>query len=310
MLSRDLTRYINQKRSLGFKFSSQDVVLRSFVTFATERGDRYIRNARVLAWAAQASSPEHRRTRLLTVRRFALTLHAENVRHQVPATDALGQATAKRRTPYIYSPQEIARLLCAAAALEPVGSIRPIMYATLLGLIAATGIRIAEALALQLDDVTADGLVIRESKFRKSRLLPLHGTTRQALDKYLIARRDVGADRALFISVAGKSPHYNSVRGVFLHLLDRTKLRKANAGRDPRIHDLRHSFASKAVTDGEGLSMIGKLLGHRMAQTTARYAHLDDDPLRRASQAIAGRIASALSGERKATVEFSVDRRL
>ena len=118
MLSRDLTRYINQKRSLGFKFSSQDVVLRSFVTFATERGDRYIRNARVLAWAAQASSPEHRRTRLLTVRRFALTLHAENVRHQVPATDALGQATAKRRTPYIYSPQEIARLLCAAAACD------------------------------------------------------------------------------------------------------------------------------------------------------------------------------------------------
>jgi integrase len=121
------------------------------------------------------------------------------------------------------------------------------MYATLLGLIAATGIRIAEALALQLDDVTTDGLVIRESKFRKSRLLPLHATTRRALDRYLIVRREAGADRALFISGTGKSPHYNSVRGVFLHLLDRTKLRKANAGRDPRIHDLRHTFAVRSL---------------------------------------------------------------
>src|SRR5262249_38585461 len=103
MLSRDLARYIDQKRSLGFKFNSQNVVLRSFVKFAKECGDRYIRSARVLAWAAQASSPEHRRTRLLTVRRFALALHAENARHQVPAADALGQARIKRRSPYIYS---------------------------------------------------------------------------------------------------------------------------------------------------------------------------------------------------------------
>src|SRR5262249_1502127 len=158
---------------------------------------RYIRNARVLAWAAQAQSPEHRRTRLLTVRRFALVLHAENARHQVPAADALAHAKVKRRPPYIYGPQEIARLVRAAARLEPADSIGPIMYATLFGLIAVTGIRIAEALALQLDDVTADGLVIRESKFHKSRLLPLHATTRQALCRYLIARRQVATvDRA------------------------------------------------------------------------------------------------------------------
>jgi integrase len=248
MLSRDLARYIDQKRSLGFKFSWQNVVLRSFVTFAKESGDRYIRSARVLAWAAQASSPEHRRTRLLTVRRFALALHAENARHQVPAADALGYARVKRRPPYIYSPDEIVRLLHAAAALEPAGSIRPIMYTTLFGLIAATGIRIAEALALQLHDVTSDGLVVRESKYHKSRLLPVHATTRQALDRYLIARRQVAvADRALFISVAGKSLPYDTVRNVFLRLLDRTKLRGAHAGRDPRIHDLRHNSGNRII---------------------------------------------------------------
>src|SRR5262249_27808355 len=157
-----LARYIDQKRSLGFKFASRNVILTSFVTFAEERGDRYIRNARVLAWPAGAPSAEYRRTRLLTVRRLALAQHAENGRHQVPAADAPGHGTVKRRPPYIYSPEEVVRLLAAAAALEPAGSIRPIMYATLLGVIAAAGIRI-EALALQLDDVTADGLVIRET---------------------------------------------------------------------------------------------------------------------------------------------------
>jgi integrase len=248
MLSRDLARYVDQKRSLGFKFQSQNIVLSSFVRFAEERGDRYIRNARVLAWAAQAPSPEHRRARLLTVRRFALVMHAENAHHQVPASDALGQASPKRRPPYIYSPHEVEQLLRAAAALLPADSNRPIMYVTLLGLIAATGIRIAEALALQLDDVTADGLVIRESKFHKTRLLPLHTTTRKALNRYLAARQEVAiADRSLFISAGGKPLPYTTVRNVFLKLLDRTGLRGAHAGRDPRIHDLRHTFAVRSL---------------------------------------------------------------
>jgi integrase len=185
---------------------------------------------------------------LLTVRRFALAMRAENPRHQVSAADALGHAVAKRRWPYIYSVDEIARLLCAAAALDPAGSIRPTMYRTLFGLLAATGMRIAEALALQLDDVTTDGLVIRETKFQKSRLLPLHTTTRRALDGYLVARQSlITADRALFVSVAGRALPYNTVRRIFLQLLDRTDLSGADAGRDPRIHDLRHTFAVRSL---------------------------------------------------------------
>jgi integrase len=113
--------------------------------------------------------------------------------------------------------------------------------------------RIAEALALQLDDVTTDGLVVRETKFQKSRLLPLHATVRQALDTYLNARRKlVVADRALFISVAGQSLPYNTVRNVFLQLLDRTELRDAHAGRDPRIHDLRHNSECRIIPSAAG----------------------------------------------------------
>jgi integrase len=248
MLSRDLARYVDQQRSVGFKFRVQHILLRGFIAFAEKYGDKHIKSARVLTWAARASSPEQRRTRLLTVRRFALAMHAENAHHQIPAADALGHAVTKRRPPYIYAPDEIARLLSAAATLEPAGSIRATMYTTLFGLLAATGMRIAEALGLQLDDVTADGLVIRKTKFQKSRLLPLHPTVRQALDRYLIARRMLApVDRALFVSAAAKPLPYSTVRGVFLHLLDRTGMRGAHSGRDPRIHDLRHTFAIRSL---------------------------------------------------------------
>ncbi len=285
MLRQELARYVDQQRSLRFKFRIQQILLRGFVAFAEECGDRHIKSARVLTWAARAPSPEQRRNRLLTVRRFALAMHAENSRHQVPAADALGHAVARRRSPYIYSADEVARLLRAAASLEPAGSLRPTMYATLFGLLAATGMRIAEALALQLDDVTTDGLVIRETKFQKSRLLPLHTTTLHALKGYLVARRSlVTADRALFVSVAGEALPYNTVRRIFLQLLDHTDLRGADAGRDPRIHDLRHTFAIRSLEQcrhertavARHIVALSTYLGH--AHVTDTYWYLQATP--------------------------------
>ena len=293
MLSRDLERYVDEKRSLGFRFRSQGVQLRSFVAFAEARGDRYVRSVRVLDWANKAPSPEHRRNRLLIARRFALAVHAENARHQVPAMEAVGRAATKRRPPYIYAPGEIAGLLQAAASLQPAGTFRPIMYTTLIGLVAATGIRISEALALQLDDVTIDGLVIRETKFQKSRLLPLHETVRQALDKYLAARRDMIGDNTLFVSRAARALPYTSVRNVFLTLLDRTRLRSAHAGRDPRIHDLRHTFAVRSLEQcshdrtavARHIVALSTYMGH--AHVTDTYWYLQATPV------LMGQIAEA-----------------
>lgn len=187
--------------------------------------------------------------------------------------------------PYIYSADEIARLLRAAAALRPVRSIRPTIYVTLFGLLAATGMRIAEALALRIDDVTADGLVVRETKFQKSRLLPLHATARLALDRYLVARRSLTTtDRALFVSVAGQSLPYNTVRRIFLQLLDSTNLRGAYAGRDPRIHDLRHTFAVRSLEQcrydraavARHIVALSTYLGH--AHVTDTYWYLQATP--------------------------------
>ena len=204
MLNQDIIRYLELRRAMGFKFRSQGSLLCNFVAFAEQRRDQFVCTPSVLDWAAQSPSPPQRRNRLLTVRRFALAMHAEDERHAVPPADALGCETFKRRAPYIYSQEDIARLLGAAAQLQPLESIRPATYSTLFALLATTGLRISEALALQVGDLTDDGLYIRETKFRKSRLVPLHETTQRALVGYRVLRARLGsADLALFLSQHG-----------------------------------------------------------------------------------------------------------
>jgi integrase len=295
MLSRDLTQYVDLQRSVGFRFRSQHSLLRSFVTFAEARGDGFVRVDRVLDWAVRAPSPHQRRNRLLTVRRFALAMRAEDPRHEVPAAEALGRGLFERPAPHIYTPDEIARLMHAAAGLRPAGSIRPLMYSTLFGLLAATGMRISEALALRLDDVTDDGLVVRGTKFQKSRLLPLHDTTWQALDAYLAARTRLGAlHGALFLSNTGRAPAYSTVIAVFLRLARSIGLRGAPGQPGPRIHDLRHTFAVRSLEqcqhDRDAVTRhvvaLGTYLGH--AHVTDTYWYLQATPLLVAQIADAG----------------------
>lgn len=295
MLSRDLASYVDQQRTLGFKFHLQSILLRGFVAFAEEHGDEHVRTARVLEWAARAPSPEQRRNRLLTVRRFALSMHAENACHQLPAADALGTAVIKRHPPYIYKAGEIERLIGAAAALQPAGSIRPLMYATLLGLLAATGMRISEALALRLGDVGADGLLVRESKFQKSRLLPLHASTWHALNTYLRERERLPTiESAVFVSGAGGPLSYNTVRGIFLRLLAQTGLEGVSSRGNPRIHDLRHTFAVRSLEQcphdrnavARHIVALSTYLGH--AHVTDTYWYLQASPALMAQIATAG----------------------
>lgn len=295
MLSHDLIRYVDLKRSLGFKFRVQHNLLKGFVAFAENHGDTHVVSARALSWAAHAPSPEQRRNRLLTVRRFALALHAEDERHEVPAADALGHARVRRHPPYIYTPQEFGKLLQAAAALKPAGSMRPLTYVTLFALLAATGMRISEALALELDDVKADGLLIRETKFHKSRLLPLHASTQRALGAYLIARGKLGCiDRAVFVSSSGGPLSYNTVNAIFGQLRKSAGLEEVSSGRRPRIHDLRHTFAVRSLEqcrcDRDAIARhtvaLSTYLGH--AHVTDTYWYLQATPSLMAQIASAG----------------------
>jgi integrase len=251
-------------------------LLRNFAAFAETQGDEVVRTQRALDWVGQAPSPQQRRNRLLTVRRFAQAMQAEDARYQVPPSDAFGHAAFKRRTPHIYTTKEIMALLKAAAQLSPKGSIRPVTYTTLFALLAATGLRSSEALALTLEDVTNDGLVIRETKFRKSRLVPLHESAQHQLDAYLIRRAKVGTScPAVFVSPQGTALSYSTVVTVFLSLLRTIGVRAAPGQPGPCLHDLRHTFAVRSLeqcgTDPD------KVKHHMLALSTyLGHAHVSD----------------------------------
>jgi integrase len=248
MLSDDLARYVALHEALGFSFRTQRILLRMFVAYAERRGDDLIKSGRIIEWAIEAPSPEQRRNRLLTVRRFAIAMHAENNHNEIPAADALGRGLFRRTSPHIYSAAEILRLMEAAALLGPLGTIRPLAYVSLFGLLAATGMRISEALALRLGDVTEDGLIINRTKFKKSRLVPLHSTSRAAVDRYLKIRSTIFADvDALFISNTGTPLCYNTVSALFRQISRKIGLRGKRGEPGPRIHDLRHTFAVRSL---------------------------------------------------------------
>jgi len=294
MLSQDLNRYVNLRRSLGFRFGIQNSLLRNFVAFAESGGDEFVRIDRVLDWAARAPSPASSRIRLLTVRRFALAMQAEDIRYEVPAVDAVGRATFQRRSPHIYGSNEITGLMGAAAQLKPAGSIRPLTYAILFGLLAVTGMRISEALALRLEDVTTDGLIVRKTKFRKSRLLPIHDTTRRMLDGYLSVRLRLGnLDGALFVSTTGKVPSYTTVVSIFLELVRTIGIRGKAGQPGPRIHDLRHTFAVRSLEQcshdraavARHVVALSTYLGHTHVTDTYWYLHATPTLMERIAEA-------------------------
>jgi integrase len=283
MLSDDVARHVALHRSLGFRFRVQAGLLQLYADLAGARGEATIRTTTALEWAGAAPSPAQRRNRLLTLRRFALAMRAEDPRHEVPPAGAFGRPVAERRSPRIYAPEEVARLLRAAAGLAPVGGLRPRLYVTLIGLLATTGLRISEALALRLEDLTEDGLVVRETKFRKSRLVPLHETTHRALERYLAARaRHRITGPGLFSTASGRSVPYNTAAGVFRGLARDAGLRGAPGTGGPRIHDLRHTFAIRSLeacagADGSAVARhmvaLSTYLGHAKVTDTQWYLH-------------------------------------
>jgi integrase len=280
MLSTDMKRYVELHRAVGFKFHTQHQLLSSFAAFADAQGDEFVRIERALDWASRSSSPPQRRRRLLEVRRFALAMRPEDARYEVPAADAMGRASYRRRIAHIYTPVEITRLTQATVELGPTGSLRPLMYATLFGLLAATGLRISEALAMRLEDVTEDGLIIRQTKFHKSRLVPVHPTTQRALDIYRKVRKQLSTpDDSLFVSLWGRGLAYVTVDAVFLRLARSIGLRGEPGQRGARMHDLRHTFAVRSLEQcghddkavARHLAALSTYLGHVHATSTYWY---------------------------------------
>jgi len=248
MLSDDVRRYVALQRGLGLKFNEQSRTLLQLASYAEAHGDQHTRTDRIYDWCRSASSQLRARTCFDTARRFCVFVAAEDPRHQVPPAGAFGRGRRPRPAPHLLEPQHVRAIMDAALDLPPSGTISPHTYHHLFGLLAATGLRISEALALQRDDLTDDGLVVRSGKFAKSRLLPIHPTTRQALERYLAIRDRLSpAGGDLFVVTTGRPPHKTTVYLIFRRLAHQLGLRGLGRTPGPRLHDLRHTFAVRSL---------------------------------------------------------------
>jgi integrase len=250
MLSEEVDRYIALRRTLGYKLRKPARHLRAFADYAASLGEAHVRAATILAWVTSAGpTREARAERFRNLALFARFLHAEDSRHEVPGRNPFA-IRKTRPIPYIYTPDEIARILDAARKLrlQRLNPLRGELYTTMFGLIAATGLRVSEAIALRVDDVWADGVLhIRETKFCKSRLVPLHPTVVEAVSRYLEKRSRIAADSDyLFPSVRGRALCPSTVNYIFRRLLRQAGVAPGRR-RQPRIHDLRHTFATRVL---------------------------------------------------------------
>jgi integrase len=285
-----LKEYLALRRALGFRLRYAGTALPQFVRFAEQQGAAFITTALALQWAQQpvAAQPAHWARRLSMVRLFAQYRSASDPRTEIPPLKLLPHRY-RRTQPYIYSAREIWRLIVAAKRLRSATGLRPCTYATFFALLAVTGMRISEPLALNREDVDlGQGLLtIRRTKFGKSRVVPLHPSTQRALRHYA-GHRDRSYPHpqtpSFFLSERGTRLTQWSVRATFVHLSRQIGLRTPTARRGPRLHDLRHRFAVRTLVgwyragvDVERhLPTLATYLGH--VHVTDTYWYLSATP--------------------------------
>lgn len=278
--------YLALRRTTGFAMSNAEHLLKSFGAFAAERGQTHVHTQTAIDWAALGPSIAQRDARLKAVCRFARHIRIEDARHELPPANHFG-TRKRRRPPHIYSGTEISRLIEAAGQLRPQGGLRSLTYATLIALLAATGLRISEALKLTFTDITSDGLLIRETKFRKTRLVPLHETAAAGLQGYLERRGPGSGDDPVFADMHGRPLRYIAVKETFDRLVAKVGIR-STSGLRPRLHDLRHTFAVRALQGspsgrtgcGAHMVALATYMGHVNIYSTYWYLEATADLVR------------------------------
>jgi integrase/recombinase XerD len=283
MLSHAVQSYLAVRRACGFDLVRIGENLESFATFSDAAGKSHVSTPIAITWAGLSNSVPMRARRLGDVIRFARYVHAEDFLHEVPPP-VFGSENRRRSTPYILSRSEIDGLVKAAFRPLDQGLGRD-TYSVLFALLACTGLRVSEVIRLCYDDLTPDGLVIRRSKFRKSRLVPLHATARAALANYLDRRRLLGpTDPHLFVSTRGKPLRVRNVRAAFRNSANKIGLPRHPAQPRATPHSLRHTFAVRALEscpDGrdhitQHMLSLSTYLGHSNVAHT--YWYLEATP--------------------------------
>lgn len=307
-----LESYLALRRALGTRLAEPGMALSAFVGFLEAEGLDHITTESAVRWARQPewAQPATWARKLTAVRGFASWLSADDSRTEVPPNGILVERH-RRKPPHIYSPQEIRRLMWHARRLPSRTGIRGWTYTILIGLLASTGLRSGEALALDIGDVDlrAGILAIRDSKFGKSRLVPVSPTTGHALARYS-RFRDTAAPRretqAFFVAERGTRLTGSAARKTFARLCAEIGLRpslRRRSGRGPRLHDIRHTFATTKLIEWyrAGLAVDREILklttylGHSEVGNTYWYIEAVPELLQLATE----RLSSRRSGDRR-----------
>jgi integrase len=283
--------YLTIRRAVGYKLERTEHLLFSFVGFLEAQGSARITSELALRWATLPSkaSPGWWRSRLCVTRCFARHMGAIDPSTEVPPTGLLPRpnASSSRATPFLYSATEVAALMAASRSIR--SALVAATCETLIGLLAVTGMRVGEAVRLDRDDLDWDrGLLrVRDSKFDRSREVPLHQTTLDALRRYSRARDDrfpQPRSPSFFVTRSGRRPSYGTVNWHFERFVRQAGLRPRSARCRPRLHDFRHSFACATLEDWyrsgvdvqPRLPLLATCLGH--VDPASTYWYLSGKP--------------------------------
>lgn len=302
-----LAQYIVLRRALGAKLREPAVRLSEFVDFLQGQGAEFITTELAVRWAMQPKNARHATwaRRLSIVRRFAVWLNAADPRNQIPPHRLIGGGR-RRNPPHIYTDVELQQLMAAVSLLPSRRKLRAHTYETLIGLLASTGVRPGEALALTRSDVDLQSgiLSVRESKFGKSRFVPIHDSTRIALSSYAKRRDELSfrlQTETFFVAESGLPLGACTVRRTFAKISATVGLRVPGVGRrigrGPRLQDIRHTFATRKLVEWyrAGLDVTRELpklstyLGHSDVAHTYWYLSADPELLQLATKFLCGR---------------------
>lgn len=280
-LQKAVKDYVEMRRILGYKLTKAGTLLPDFVSFLQQQHAPFITIPLALRWAQRnaAAQPAHWANRLTVVRCFARYWSATDPRTQIPPWHLLPHRPSRAR-PYLYTDSEIRRLLQATRQL---GGFRGLTYYCLFGLLSVTGVRISEALNLKLEDVDlgAGLLTIRNAKFGKSRLIPIHGSTQRVLSGYVRCRERNFRGRLSYFLVSSQGNRLDGgvVHRTFHMLSRQIGLRGPTDRHGPRLHDFRHRFAIATLVQwyrsgqdvAQRLPILSTYLGHVHLNDTYWY---------------------------------------
>jgi len=287
MLTQSVESYLAVRRACGFQLKSESNYLRTFAIYSKKRGKHHVCSDVAIEWAGLSKSAQQRARRLGQVIQFARYLRAEDQCHELPPP-FFGSQRRPRPIPYIFSQENIKRLI-QAASQSGYRTLPRQTYSTLFALLACTGLRVPEAIRLRFGDITSDGLVIRGSKFRKSRLVPLHETAQAGLERYLKQRRSYAPfDDHVFVSLTRKPFHTRDVETAFRTAVDKIGLQRGPGLPRPTPHSLRHTFAVRALEacpdDRDKITKhmlaLSTYLGHSTVRETYWYLEATPDLMR------------------------------